>query len=281
MIGKIERKTKRRAFSVFVYVALGLFCVFTFGPLLWLLSLSFKNQLQAFADPPIFIFFPTLENYKKLFVESGFLKFFANSLFISTLTTISCLAVGTPAAYAITKLQKKWKNVFLVWIILTRMVPAMTYIIPFFIVFSKSGLIDTRLGLVLSYFTFNLPLVIWLMRSFFMDLPESLEDAALIDGATISQAFLKIILPITGPGLVSAGILTFIMSWNEFIFALVLTRRQAVTASIAIVNLMKYEGTEWGQMGAGAIVLTIPAIFLALFVGKYLAKGLTSGAVKG
>lgn len=281
MIGNVERKTKRRVFSIVVYVALGLFCVFTFGPLLWLLSLSFKTQLQAFADPPVFIFLPTLNNYQKLFVESGFLKFFANSLFISTLTTVSCLAVGTPAAYAITKLQKRWKNVFLVWIILTRMVPAMTYIIPFFIVFSKSGLIDTRLGLVFSYFTFNLPLVIWLMRSFFMDLPESLEDAALIDGATISQAFLKIILPITGPGLVSTGILTFIMSWNEFIFALVLTRRQAVTASIAIVNLMKYEGTEWGQMGAGAIVLTIPAIFIALFVGKYLAKGLTSGAVKG
>jgi multiple sugar transport system permease protein len=157
----------------------------------------------------------------------------------------------------------------------------MTYIIPFFIVFSKTGLIDTRFGLMVSYFTFNLPLVIWLMRSFFMDIPESLEDAAFIDGATIFQTFIKVVIPVTAPGFVSAGILIFIMSWNEFIFALVLTRHQAVTAPIAIVNLMKYAGTEWGQMGAGAMVLIVPALLFSFFVGKYLAKGLTSGAVKG
>lgn len=278
---RVYHKSKRRISSTFVYFALGAFFVFTFAPLLWFLGLSFKTQLQAYANPPLFIFTPTLENYQIFFVESGFLNFLGNSLIVSTLSTVLCLAIGSPAAYALTKIERKLKNIFLVWIILIRMVPAMTYVIPFFIVYSKSGLIDTRSGLMLSYFTLNLPLVIWLMRTFFLDVPQSLEDAAQIDGASTLQAFLKIIVPLATPGLVSTGILIFVLSWNEFIFALVLTRREAATAPIAIANLIEYAATEWGQIAVGSIVMAIPAIFVALFIGKYLAKGLVSGAVKG
>jgi multiple sugar transport system permease protein len=118
------------------------------------------------------------------------------------------------------------------------------------------------------------------MRSFLMDIPIALEDAAMIDGASVTQTFLKVVLPMTLPGLASAAILTFIMCWNEFIFALILTRNKAVTAAIGVVNLMKYEGTEWGMMGAGSVILIFPAILIAFFVGKYLVQGLTKGAVK-
>lgn len=276
----LQVRTKRTLGSVSSYTVLLLFLLFTVGPLLWLVGLSLKTQLQAFADPPLIFFEPTFRHYYELFVDAGFLRFFLNSLFVSSAATVLCLLVGTPAAYGLVRIKARWKNPLLTWIILMRMAPAMTFVIPFFVAFSRLGLIDTHIGLILVYFTFNLPLVIWLMRSFFVDMSESLEEAAIIDGASISQAFFRVIVPVTVPGLVSAGILTFIMCWNEFIFALVLTRNEAVTAPIGIVNLMKYEGTEWGQMGAGAVVLILPAILIAFFVGKYLVQGLTKGAVK-
>jgi multiple sugar transport system permease protein len=271
---------KRKIGPAAAYGILILFFLFTIGPLIWLVTLSFKNQLQAFANPPLFIFKPTVENYRKLLAETKFLRFFFNSILISTSATALCLLIGTPAAFGLVRMKNRMKNVILSWVLFMRMAPAMTFVIPFFIAFSRSGLIDTRIGLIISYFTFNLPLVIWLMRSFFMDIPESLEEAALIDGASVSQTFVRVVLPITLPGLASAGILTFIMCWNEFIFALILTRNKAVTAAIGIVNLMKYEGTEWGMMGAGAVILILPAIFIAVFVGKYLIQGLTKGALK-
>lgn len=262
------------------YAVLGLFLLLTIGPLIWLVGLSLKTQLQAFASPPLIFFKPTGENYRRLFVEAGFLRFFLNSVIVSSAATACCLTIGTPAAYGLVRIRSRLKNPVLLWIILMRMAPAMTFVIPFFIVYSRSGLIDTRVGLMISYFTFNLPLVIWLMRAFFIDLSPSLEEQAIIDGASIPQAFVRIIVPVTTPGLLSAGILTFIMCWNEFIFALILTRNRAVTAPIGIMNLIKYEGVEWGQMGAGAIVLIVPAILFAFFVGKYLVQGLTRGAVK-
>jgi multiple sugar transport system permease protein len=243
-------------------------------------SLSFKNRLQAFANPPLLFFKPTLDNYRSLLQETKFISFFMNSIIISTSATALCLLIGTPAAFGLVRMKHKSKNIILTWILLMRMAPAMTFVIPFFIAFARINLIDTRVGLIISYFTFNLPLVIWLMRSFFMDIPIALEDAAMIDGASVTQTFLKVVLPMTLPGLASAAILTFIMCWNEFIFALILTRNKAVTAAIGVVNLMKYEGTEWGMMGAGSVILIFPAILIAFFVGKYLVQGLTKGAVK-
>jgi len=262
------------------YLVLILYFLFTLGPLLWIISLSLKTQLQAFANPPLIFFKPTLENYQKLFSETKFLRFFVNSIFISTISTVLSLAIGTLAAYGLVRIKAHWKNMVLLWIVLIRMAPAMTFVIPFFIVFLGIGLIDTRIGLIISYFTFNLPLVIWLMRSFFLDVSESIEEAAFIDGASIPQTFFRVVLPITLPGLVSTGIITFIVCWNEFIFALILTRNKAVTAAIGIMNLMKYEGTEWGMMGAGAVILILPAIFMPFFIGKYLVQGLTRGALK-
>ncbi|NQT60297.1 MAG: carbohydrate ABC transporter permease [Bacteroidetes bacterium] len=273
-------KHSRTASRTIIYIILILFFLFTVGPLLWLISLSVKTQLQAFANPPVIFFLPTWDNYRRLFMETDFLRFFMNSLIISTSATALCLVIGTPAAFGLVRMKSKAKNVILSWIILMRMAPAMTFVIPFFIAFSQTNLIDSRIGLIISYFTFNLPLVIWLMRSFFIDISESLEEAATIDGASVLQTFSKVIIPITLPGIASAGILTFIMCWNEFIFALILTRNKAVTAAIGIVNLMKYEGTEWGMMGAGAVILIIPAILIAFLVGKSLVQGLTKGALK-
>ncbi len=267
--------------KILVYVILGLFFIFTIFPLLWLLSLSLKTQIQAFSNPPILIFKPTSENYINLIFASGFLKNFLNSLIIAISSTVVALVIGAPAAYGMLHLKRKNRSRLFVLTLLTRMAPSMTYIIPFFIVFSKFGLIDTRFALVVAYQTFALPMVIIIMRSFFLEIPRSLEEAARIDGATKRETFIKVILPVSAQGLVSTAILTFILCWNEFIFALVLTRRHAATAPIGITNLMQYEGTLWGQMGAGAIILMIPSILISVLVGKYIAKGLMAGAIKG
>lgn len=280
LTSQTRRKMSGGALGGLSYLVLGLFLLFTVGPILWLIGLSLKTQLQAFASPPLIIFKPTFENYVNLFVDEGFLQFFLNSLIISTASTVVALLLGTPAAYALVKLRSRWKNAVAVWVILMRMAPTMTYIIPFFIFYNRTGLIDTRTGLVIAYLTLNLPLVIWLMRSFLLDVPQSLEEAAIVDGASVPQAFVRVIVPVVAPGILSAAILAFVMAWNEFIFALVLTRNVAVTASIAVVNLIKYAGTEWGQMGAGAVILMIPSVLIAVLLAKYLARGLIQGAVK-
>jgi len=263
-----------------IYFALFFYLVFTIIPILWLGSLAFKTQVQAFANPPLFFWEPTLVNIQKLF-HSKFINFFFNSLIIASMTTVLSLIIGVPAAWGLLKLDLKLSRGILIWTTLARIAPAMTYVIPFFVAYSRLGIIDTKMGLIFAYFTFNLPVVILVMRSFLLDIPQSLEEAAIIDGATTFQAFIKIILPLSVPGMISTGIINFAICWNEFIFALVLTRRNAATVPIGILNLMTHQGTEWGQLGAAGLLVILPSILIAVFVGKYLTRGLTSGAVKG
>lgn len=277
LIQKVERNRSK----FFGYIVLTAFLGFVMIPVLWLLALSLKTRLQAFADPPLLIFRPTLQNFIELFVEADFLNFFMNSFIVAAGATLVSLAIGVPAAFGLSRMRYRIAAKYLfIWILAARMAPAMTYVIPFFTVYSQIGIVDTRYGLVIAYLTLNLPVVIVLMRSFFEDIPRSLEESAIVDGATMSQSFFHVVVPVAVPGIVSAGILTFVLSWNEFIFALVLTRREAVTAPIAIINFMRYEGTEWGLLAAGGIILVLPAIMMMFFVGNYITHGLTKGAVK-
>lgn len=281
MIG-VQSTTRRTAFfNAISCSVIFLYVIFVLFPVFWIGLLSLKNEVQAFANPPLFIFEPTFLNYFNLFVEEGFGKYLLNSIIIATTSALLCLVIGTPMAYAASRRNNKATQNILIWVLLSRMAPAMTYVIPFFVVFSYFKMIDTHFGLILAYSTLNLPLVIWLMRSFFLDLPKETLEAAKIDGATTLQVFSKIALPMSTPGIVSTGIITFVVAWNEFIFALVLTRRHAVTAQIGIGNLQKYEGTEWGQMAAGAIILIMPAVLIAVFISKFFVRGLTSGSTKG
>ena len=193
---------KKTISSVIIYFILSVFLIFTVMPLLWLLGLSLKTQLQAFSNPPVLFFKPTLEHYKNLFISSGFHKNFINSLIVSTMSTLLALLIGAPAAYGMIRVTQKNRTSLFVITLLTRMAPTMTYIIPFFILFSKTGLIDTRFSLIIAYQTFSLPMVIIIMRSFFLEIPTTLEEAATIDGASRLQAFLRIILPVSAQGLV-------------------------------------------------------------------------------
>ena len=281
MIGVQEKNYKSYFFNSLNYSVIGIYLLFVIFPIIWIALLSLKNEVQAFANPPLFIFKPYFMNYYNLFIEENFGKYLFNSIFVATLSSIICLLIGAPTAFALSRNQNKVNRGILIWVLISRMAPAMTYVIPFFVVFSYFKMIDTYFGLILAYSVLNLPLVIWLMRSFFLELPSETLEAAKIDGASIFQIFRKIAIPLASPGIVSTGIITFVVAWNEFIFALVLTRRHAVTAQIGIGNLQKFEGTEWGQMAAGAIVLILPAMIIAFFISKYFVQGLTSGATKG
>jgi len=281
MIGVQDKSPKAAALNMAAYTVIFLYLLFVLFPILWIGLLSVKNEVQAFADPPLLIFQPTFDNYYKLFAEESFGDYLLNSIIIAVSSSVLCLLIGVPMAYASARLKTNANQRILVWVLVSRMAPAMTYVIPYFVVFSQLKLIDTHFGLILTYSTLNLPLVIWLMRSFFLDAPMEIYDAATMDCASPFQTFFRIALPIATPGIASTGIIAFVVAWNEFIFALVLTRRHAVTAQIGIGNLQKYEGTEWGQMAAGAIILILPAILISVFISKFFVQGLTSGSTKG
>jgi multiple sugar transport system permease protein len=242
--------------------------------------MSFKTNAQVFQFPPPLIFTPTLENYQALWT-SGFRQSFFNSLIVATASTLAPMLIGVPAAYALSRWQARIADRISLWILASRMAPPIAFTIPYFLAYRHLELMDTRTGLVIIYMTFNLSLVIWMMRPFFDQLPRALEEAAWIDGATTAQGFWRIILPLSAPGLAATAILCFLFAWNDFFFALILTRTEAMTAPVAVVNFMNYEGWEWGRIAAGGTMVMLPVLVFSLLVRKYLVHGLTGGAVKG
>jgi multiple sugar transport system permease protein len=257
----------------------GLLLLFTLFPVLWLVQISLKTELETFRMPPR-LFAPSIDNYIALF-HGQFARSFSNSLIVSVATTLVSLLLGVPAAYALSRAGFRADRSIGLWILTTRMAPPIAFAIPFFLAYRHLGLIDTKLGLVVIYLTFNLSLVIWMMRMFFDALPRSLEEAAAIDGAGQLETFLRITLPLAGPGLATTAIFCFLFAWNDFFYALVLTRSQAQTAPVAIVNFMNYEGWEWGKIGAGGTMIMVPVVLFSLLVRRYLVRGLTVGATKG
>jgi multiple sugar transport system permease protein len=249
-------------------------------PFLWLLQMSLKTDLEALKMPPVLLFIPSLQNYVDL-VDSKFLRYLSNSAITSTSTTVMALLVGVPAAFALSRATFGNNRLLSIWILFTRMVPPIAFGIPFFMIYRNVGLIDTLYGLVIIYLTFNLSLVVWMMRTFFDGLPRSLEEAASIDGASKTQAFLQITLPLSAPGLATTAIFCFLLSWNDFFFALILTRTNAMTAPVGIVNFMNLEGWDWGKITAGSTMIALPILLISFAVRKYLVQGLTAGAIKG
>ena len=249
-------------------------------PFVWLLLLSFKTTESIFAGASGMLSLPTLDNYAALW-ESDFRRSFINSAIVSTVSTGLALLLGVPGAYALSRMAMRAQKPLSLLILSSRMAPPIAFTIPYFLAYRYLDLLDTRTGLIIIYLTFNLSLVAWLMRSFFDSCPRSLEEAAWIDGASLWQGFSRIILPLSGPGLAATAILCFLFAWNDFFFALILTRTEAMTAPVAVVNFMNYEGWEWGRIAAGGTMVMLPVLIFSLVVRKYLVHGLTGGALKG
>ncbi|MEM9221597.1 MAG: carbohydrate ABC transporter permease [Pseudomonadota bacterium] len=272
------RRLRRERFILHLVVTLLLIAIMF--PFLWLLVLSVKPMEAMFAWPPQLFFTPTVEHYIGLW-DGEFPKSFMNSLITSVGSTLAAMVLGVPSAYALSRMRTGSSAGISLAVLASRMAPPIAFTIPYFLAYRYIGLQDTRVGLILIYLTFNLSLVIWLMRSFFDAIPRSLEEAAWIDGASHWQSFFKIILPISGPGLAATAILCFLYSWNDFFFALILTRTEATTAPVAVVNFLNYEGWEWGKIAAGGTMVMLPVLIFSIVVRKFLISGMSAGAVKG
>lgn len=274
---------KQRTFSLgnLVYVlataAVVLFFVF---PIFMIIVTSLKSRVDALASPPVWIFKPVFFNYVDIFQENNFGRYFRNSLIVATFGTAFALILGVPAAYSLARRPFKREDDLSFWILSQRMMPAIAVIIPMFILLRTVRLLDTYLGLIVVYVTFNLPFVIWTMRGFFQDLPIEMEESAMVDGCSRYGAFWKIALPLVAPGLASAAIFTFLFTWNEFLFALILTGRNTATMPVAVQLFMRETGIDWGRMTAAAVVMMVPTLLFTLVAQRYLVRGLTFGAVK-
>lgn len=247
-------------------------------PFLWMLQMSFRPTADIFAFSLTFT--PTLEHYQGLRLGQ-FPRSFWNSAVVSIASTLLSLLLGVPAAYALSRSQLRAERQIALWVLATRMAPPIAFTIPFFLAYRYLELLDTVQGLIIVYLTFNLSLVIWMMRTFFDGIPRALEEAAWIDGGSIWGTFLRVTLPLSAPGLATTAIFCFLFSWNDFFYALILTRTGAMTAPVAVVNFMQYEGWEWGKIAAGGTLVMLPVVIFSLLVRNYLVKGLTAGAVKG
>jgi multiple sugar transport system permease protein len=263
-----------------LYTLVVVLVVLVMLPFVWLVTLSVKTDADIFAFPPKVLFTPTLDNYAALW-EGNFPRSFANSALASIVSTLLAMLAGVPGAYALSRMAVRAERSLSLLILASRMAPPIAFTIPYFLVYRHIELLDTITGLVIVYLTFNLSLVVWLMRSFFDACPRSLEEAAWIDGATLWQGFVRIVLPLSGPGLAATAILCFLYSWNDFFFALILTRTEAMTAPVAVVNFMNYEGWEWGKIAAGGTMVMLPVLIFSIAVRKFLIQGMTAGAVKG
>jgi multiple sugar transport system permease protein len=252
----------------------------TLAPFLWFVLMSFKPSNEFFRGVESLFFTPTLENYEGLWA-GRFATSITNSIVTSTVSTLLALVIGTPGAYALSRASVKRERAFSLMILASRMAPPVAFAIPYFLVYRNLGLLDTRTGLILVYLTFNLALVVWLMRNFFDATPRALEEAAWIDGASLWKTFVLIVLPMSGPAIVTTAMLCFLYSWNDFFFALTLTRNNAMTAPVEVVNFMNYEGWEWGKIAAGGTLIMMPVLLFSLIMRKYLVAGMTAGAVKG
>ncbi len=272
-----RRQRRDRALLHALVLVLVLLIMF---PFLWLLTMSFKTDQDIFAFPPKLLFAPTIANYTALW-QGNFPRSFANSAIASIVSTLLAMLAGVPGAYALSRAAMRSERSLSLLILASRMAPPIAFTIPYFLVYRHLELLDTRTGLIIIYLTFNISLVVWLMRSFFDATPRALEEAAWIDGATLWQGFSRIVLPLSGPGLAATAILCFLYSWNDFFFALILTRTEAMTAPVAVVNFMNYEGWEWGKIAAGGTMVMLPVLFFSMVVRKFLVHGLTAGALKG
>ena len=263
--------------ALFFYAGAILLCIPPLFVFLWMILTGLKTGVQNIAYPPEFLFTPTLENFRAVFAQHNFFRYLMNSLVIATLATAISLALGLPAAYSIAKYRQGKVGLL---ILVARMTPFVSYLLPWYIIFRHLKLIDTFTALTITHLIITMPMVIWLMISFFESVPRELEDAAMIDGCSGWQSFLLIVLPLVRNGIATAAIMSFIFSWNQFLFSLILSGPRTKTVPVAVYSFISYGKIDWAGIGAAATLIVLPVSVFAFFVRKSIVQGLTMGALK-
>lgn len=275
---KNRKPVSKRAAGIARAVGIILVVLSFLMPLLWMLSASFKTSLAIIDPSTMFDFTPTLKNYENVFQTQQFLPFIVNSFIVATGATLISLILGVPAAYGIARYKIKNATAF---VLLARVIPGVSLLIPWYYLFSQMQIVGTYGVLILTHIFVTMPLIVAIMSGFFEGLPIELEEAAQIDGASKIGAFLRVSLPLSVPGIATSAILSFIFSWNNFLFALVLSNQDTRTLPVAIANFTSYASVDWGGLMAASVVITVPVMLIALFAQRYVVAGLTAGATKG
>lgn len=284
-----RQSTFQKILTYTVVIVWSFICLF---PFYWLFTTSFKQPLHVSRGPVYFPFIdyqPTMEHWAYLFDEQQaiLIRHFRNSLIAAGGSTVLAVIIGSMAGYGLARYKYYWgwlrwrNNDIAFWIISQRFLPPALFVVPFLLTYSTLGLIDTHIGLILAYTMFNLPFTVWIMRDFFEGLPSDLEDSALVDGATPWQAFVRIVLPLSAPGLVAVAILSFVFSWNEYLYALMLTNFDAITVPVLIAGQNNTRGIQWWFISALTLSAVTPVVLIGLFLERYITRGLTAGAIKG
>ena len=273
--------TKQKIYGLLIKI-ISLFAVFIIlFPIVWLARTSVIDLVRLYENPPPLLFIPTLNSYFKAFATQRLMERTFNSLIISFSATFFSVLLGAMAAYGISRFRMPFsRNMPFIFLFL-RMIPSISVLLPLFLMFSETGLIDTHIGLVCTYATGAIPLVIWMMWGFFRDLSKEIEESAYIDGSGYFNTFIKIVLPITTPAVASVAILSFTGAWNEFMMATILTRSRTMTLPPAVYSQIHAADLAWDVMSASSTLLAIPLVILCVLAQKYFVKGLTVGAVKG
>lgn len=281
------KKRNRQSFkNLICYAIILISSLLTLFPIIWTIITAIKPNIVAFKMPPVWNFKPTLESFKVLFstkssIGENFYLMIKNSIVTASIATAISTIIGLFAAYSLSRFRFKLKTHISTIILVTRMLPPIGTAIPLFLIYITVGLLDTILGLVLAYVTLTLPFTIWMLRSFIDEIPNEIEEAAMIDGCSRFSALTRVLVPTIAPGLASTAVYAFLLAWNDFSFALVLTNRNARTLPLISMMFMTEEGIMWGPMSAAIIIALTPPILFFTLVQKHITRGLTMGAVKG
>ena len=276
----IDQSTNR-AWKSFAWEVLLVAVVVALTPYVWMVLASFKNRVDLLSSVPKWSFAPTLANYPAVFIDKEYWPLAINSVLISVSSTVLCIVIGAPAAYGFARSDFPGKEDLFFFFLTTRMAPPISIAVPLFLFFTSLGLIDTIYAVVIAHTSFNLSLVVWMMRGFFAEIPREIDEAAMMDGRSRLGAFFFVVAPLAAPGIGATAVLCFILSWNEFLYAFILVAFDGRPLTVGIPGLVTPHGTLWGQVAAVAIVATLPIVLFTFLVQKQLVRGLTFGAVKG
>jgi len=251
-----------------------------FFPLGWLILTAFKTELQAIAVPPLLWFTPTLDNFREVEERSDYLLYAKNSLITSVVSTVIGLLIAAPAAYSMAFFKGRHTKNILMWMLSTKMMPAVGALVPIYVLAQQAGLLDTRTGLIIIFMLSNLPIMVWMLYSHFKDIPHEILEAARMDGANLWQEFYRVTLPLALGGLASTGLLCLVLSWNEAFWSLNLSSAKAGTLATLIASYSSPEGLFWAKLSAASLMAIAPIVVFGWFSQKQLVQGLTFGAVK-
>ena len=268
---------------IITYILIVSFIIVSFTPIYWMISSSFKIPRDVLSIPPKIIFKPTIDNYKNVLLKSpivNFPKCLSNSIIVAFFTTFGALLISIPAAYTFSRYEFKGKPALQWFILMIRMLPQFGILLPYYIMFSRLKMLDSYIVLILINLSFTLSFAVMMMNGFFKEIPRELEEAAQVDGCTRIKAIFKIIFPLASPGMAATAIFLIILSWNEFLFALILTGANTKTAPVATYGFIGFREIAWGQLTAAGTLITIPIIIFFLLVQRNFIRGMTMGAIK-